>query len=249
MIKILNLDYIVPEKKILNNVSIEIKKGETVGVIGPNGSGKSTLLKNIYKVLKYDKGSVLIKDKEVKHISNKEMAKMLAVVSQDHESSFDFSVKDVVMMGRYAKKNHFYNFNEEDHQKCDDVLEQIGIKDLKHQSFLTLSGGEKQKVMLSRAMIQETEILILDEPTNHLDIGSQLNMLKMIKTIDKTILLALHDINFALTYCDRIYVLDNGSVYDQGLPDQVITRKLIKDLYGADSQIIRHDGRSVVVFE
>lgn len=249
MIEIQNLSYSIKDKDILKNISLSATKNEIVGLIGANGSGKSTILKNIYKSLSYINGSIKVQDEEVNELTNKQLARKIAVVAQDNDASFDFTVEEVVIMGRYAKKGMFVNYNDDDYTLCNKILTELKIEKLKKQSYLTLSGGERQKVLLARALIQETDILILDEPTNHLDIGAQLQMLKKIKSLNKTILVALHDINFALSYCDRVYILDKGEIYSYGYPADVITEEMINKLYDASCKIIDFEGKPLVVFK
>ena len=210
MLKVENITYKTRQTEILKGVSLQVKQGEFVGVIGPNGSGKSTLLKNIYRMLTPTSGEILLDGKSLIKMSNRKMAERLAVVSQENEANFDFTVGEVVQMGRYPRKKMMEAANERDREIVGRSLEMVGMEEFQERSFLTLSGGEKQRVLIARALAQETEMIILDEPTNHLDIGSQLKTLSLLKSSGKTVLTALHDLSLAARFCDRIYVLKDG---------------------------------------
>lgn len=156
--------------RILNDVSIRADNKEFVGLIGPNGSGKSTLLKCIYRALKQDKGCVMLDDRELSSMSYKESARKMAVVAQHNYYNFDFSVREVALMGRSPHKKALERDNAADYAIVSDALKTVGMSDFADRSFSTLSGGEQQRVILARALTQQTPCLILDEPTNHLDI-------------------------------------------------------------------------------
>ena len=223
---------------ILKNVSIGAKDKEFVGLIGPNGSGKSTLLKCIYRVLSPDGGCVFLDGDSLKDMSYKSSAKKLAVVAQHNYYNFDFSVREVVLMGRSPHKKAMERDNAEDYAIVEDALKTVGMEKFKDRSFSTLSGGEQQRVILARALAQKTPCLILDEPTNHLDITHQLQLLRIVKNLDVTVISAIHDLNTAAMFCDRIFVLKDGEIVTFGTPREVLTPKLIRDIYQVDSSIV-----------
>ncbi|WP_053956419.1 ABC transporter ATP-binding protein [Inediibacterium massiliense] len=239
-LKIENLDYEIEDKKICDTISVYVKKGEFVGIIGPNGSGKSTLLKNIYKVLKPKRGTIYLNHHNLLKLSNREVAQQMAVVAQENNIAFDFSVRDIVLMGRYPTKKLFEGSNHEDIEIAKDALKKVGMENIEDKSFSKLSGGEKQRILIARAMAQKTEFLILDEPTNHLDIGYQIKILKFLKKLQKTIVISLHDLNMAAEYCDRIYAIKDGRIVKSGTPNEVLNAELIKELYGVDVEIETH---------
>lgn len=245
-IDIKEIKYSIEDKNILKGINLNVEKGQFVGIIGPNGSGKSTFLKNIYKILKPDDGCVYINGKDILKISNREFANEVAVVAQENAASFDFSVKDIILMGRYSKKKLFDRSDKNDLILVNKALETVGMNGFEERSFIKLSGGEKQRILIARAIVQETEVLILDEPTNHLDIGAQIRTLKLLKKSNKTILTALHDLNIASKYCDIIFVIDKGEILKYGKPIEVIDKELIKHLYGIDSEI-NIQGDSVMI--
>ena len=212
MLTVNDLKYSVGNYKILNGVSFNVKDKEFVGIMGPNGSGKSTVLKNIYKLAKPDSGEITLDGENVLAMSNKEMAKRVSVVAQEHEACFDYTVEEVVLMGRYAGKKLTESCGQEDRDAVAKALETVGMSGLSERGYLSLSGGEKQRVILARAIAQNTETMILDEPTNHLDIKHQLFLLDYLKNSGKTVLTVLHDLRLAAHYCDRIYLLLDGNI-------------------------------------
>lgn len=236
--KVENLSYEIKNKKICNKIELEINKGEFIGIIGPNGSGKSTLLKNIYKVLKPSEGVIYLNNKDLIKSSNRDASQEMAIVAQENNVGFDFTVKDIVLMGRYPKKKLFQGSDLEDNEVIRNALEKVKMRSMENKSFSTLSGGEKQRILIARAIAQETEFLILDEPTNHLDIGCQIQILKFLKTLKKTILISIHDLNMASEYCDRLYAIKDGKIVASGTPNQILTPKLIKELYEVDAKIL-----------
>lgn len=242
MLKVSNLNYSVDNVQILHDVSLDVRPGEFVGILGPNGSGKSTLLKNIYKVTKPQSGSITLGDKNLLTMSNREMARRLAVVGQEHEGSFDFLVEEVVLMGCQARKRLTEGFDAADRAAVQKALEKVELEHLSQRSYLSLSGGEKQRVLIARALVQDTPLMILDEPTNHLDIGSQIKTLNLLKNSGKTIVAALHDLSIAAKYCDRVFILQNGRNVVSGKPDEIITRPLIRQLYDIDASLFTHEG-------
>ena len=223
---------------ILKGVSMEAGNREFVGLIGPNGSGKSTLLKCVYRVLSPDKGAVFLDGKPLKDMNYKTSARSLGVVAQHNYYNFDFSVREVVLMGRSPHKKALERDNAEDYAIVAEALEKVGMAGFAARSFSTLSGGEQQRVILARALAQQTPCLILDEPTNHLDITHQLQLLKIVKQLDVTVISAIHDLNIAAMFCDRLYVLKNGEIVAEGTPREVLTRKLIREIYEVESDIV-----------
>ncbi|MSU00949.1 ABC transporter ATP-binding protein [Tissierella pigra] len=232
-----NLVVYLGGKKILNDLSLHIKNKEFVGIIGPNGSGKSTLLKALYRTLRPNSGTIYIDDKNIDDISLKETAKKIAVVAQHNDSDFDFSVIDMVLIGRTPHKKFMERDNPNDYKIALESLEKVGMTNFSDRSFNSLSGGEKQRVILARALAQETKCLILDEPTNHLDIKYQLQFMSIAKSLEITVISAIHDLNIAALYCDKIYAMKSGEIIDYGTPKEVLTKKLIKVLYEVDSEV------------
>lgn len=237
MIEIKNLFYKVKGKEILNNIDIKFPEKKFIGIIGPNGAGKSTLLKNIYGIHTPNKGEIFIDGKNIKNISKKERAKKIAVLAQEDSSQFDFTIEQIVEMGRYPYKNIFEDYSDKDREIAIKMLEKTGMKNHIGRDFKNLSGGEKQRVLIARALAQETPTLILDEPTNHLDIGYQLQLLHMIKHLDITVIAALHDLNVAAIFCDYIFVMKDGEKIKEGTPEEILTKENLKNIFGVDCYI------------
>lgn len=234
-----NIKMKIGDNEILKGVSIDSKNKEFVGIIGPNGSGKSTLLKSIYRILKPNGGCIKLDDMDISKMSIKESAKKMAVVSQHNYYNFDFTVKEVVSMGRSPHKKNLERDNIEDFEIVKESLQKVGMSEFSNRSFSTLSGGEQQRVILARALAQKTPCLILDEPTNHLDIKYQLSLLNIVKSLDLTVISAIHDLNIASMYCDRLFVMKDGQIVASGTPQDILTKELIKEIYEIDVEIIK----------
>lgn len=224
-------------RQILKGISIDSGNKELVGIIGPNGSGKSTLLKCIYRVLKADAGAVYLDGEELYSMNAKSSAKKMAVVAQHNYYNFDFSVREVVLMGRAPHKKALERDNAKDYQIVEEALQRVQMEQFADRSFSTLSGGEQQRVILARALAQQTPALILDEPTNHLDITHQIMLMELVKTLDVTVISAIHDLNIAAAYCDRIYILKDGVLEACGTPAEVLTTEMIKKIYKVDAEV------------
>lgn len=248
-IKIDNLFVKLGNKPIIKGLNLSINSGELVGIIGPNGSGKSTLLRTIYRVLKPETGVIYFDGINIQDKSYKETAKQLSVVSQHNNFSFDFSVGSVVVMGRAPHKRLMEQNNSDDYRLVREALTRVGLSGFEKRRFNTLSGGEQQRVILARALVQNTETLILDEPTNHLDIKYQLQIMSMVKNIGCTTIAAIHDLNIAVMYCDKIVVIKAGQLMGVGTPDELITPELIWDIYGVNATIYRKkDNEMYILF-
>ena len=236
--------------QILKGVGIEADTGDFVGIIGPNGSGKSTLLKCIYRTLKPDSGAVLLDGERLLSMSYRQSAKSIAVLAQHNYYNFEFGVRDVVLMGRAPYKRAMERDNAEDYRIVDEALETVGMTAFRDRSFSTLSGGEQQRVILARALAQQTPCLILDEPTNHLDIKYQLQLMNIVKNLHRTVISAVHDLNIAALYCDYLYVMKDGAVFASGTPEEILTPALIRAVYEVDCEVERHraTGKLHVIF-
>lgn len=225
--------------QILNGISLSAGQNEFIGIIGPNGSGKSTLLKCIYRVLEPTGGGVYLDGKALNRFSYRESAKRIAVLAQHNYYNFDFSVRDVVLMGRSPHKKPMERDNAEDYRIVRESLELVGMEAFAERSFSTLSGGEQQRVILARALAQQTPCLILDEPTNHMDIKYQLQLMDIVKGLNRTVISAIHDLNIAAMYCSKLYVLKAGRVVASGTPEAVLTRELIRQVYEVEAEVFR----------
>ena len=235
---------------IVKGVSMDVPEGKFVGIVGPNGSGKSTFLKSVYRLIKSYSGSIEIGGRDIHDMSLADSAKEIAVVAQHNFFNFDFSVMDIVLMGRTPHKKPMEFDNDSDRLIATEALRKVGMLDFKDRVFCTLSGGEQQRVILARAIAQQTPCLILDEPTNHLDVRYQLQLLDVVRESGLTILCAIHDLNLAAQYCDYIYVMMDGEVFVQGTPEEVLTEDNIREVYGVESYVDVHPrtGKLNIVF-
>ncbi len=235
-IRVDNISICLGKRQILNKVSLFAREGQLTGLIGPNGSGKSTLLKCLYRVLEPDSGSIQIGGKELRRMSFRDSAQTLAVLPQYSEMPFDFSVEKMVMMGRYPYKSALESDSTRDYEWVEESLRTVDLLDYRERMFSTLSGGEKQRVLLARALAQDTPILILDEPTNHLDIKYQLQIMSLCARLKKTVIAAMHDLNMAAQFCDHIFALKEGEMLADGPPEHLFSTEFILELYETEAE-------------
>jgi len=248
MIEVKNISYTYPcGKDVLKNISFDVNPGECVGILGNNGVGKSTLITCICKIRPPKSGSVYINKKDVYKMKRPEMARQISYVPQKNELSL-MTVFDSVLLGRKPYMKHFVSQN--DIKLCEKVMAQMGIEEYALRYVNTLSGGEQQKVMLARALVQQPHLLLLDEPTSNLDPRNQYEMLALVKDFAQksstSVLIVLHDINLALRYCDRFLFIKNGAVYNYG-DASIVTEYAITDVYGINSSVVDVNGRKVIV--
>lgn len=236
-------------KTILHDISLAIQDKEFVGIIGPNGSGKSTFLKCLYRVLQPSGGKIYFNGSELSSLSHRDTALKMAVVAQHSTVNFDFSVLEMVLMGRSPYKGLLDRDRLDDYEIARHALSEVGLSDFESRNFNTLSGGEQQRVILARALAQRTECLVLDEPTNHLDIKYQLELMTIVKRLDATVVSAIHDLNLAAIYCDRIIALKDGHIVCSGTPQDVLSSDTIRHIYGVSAMVqTLPDGRLNIIY-
>lgn len=231
-------------KDILKDISFCVLPCEMVGLIGPNGCGKSTILRALTHIIRPHSGKILLNDREIITIPRQELARMIGVVPQMPLLPSAFTAFEVVLMGR----NPHLGFFEHEGQKEMDIawqaMQQTGTSGLARRMVGELSGGEIQSILIARVLAQETGAILLDEPTSNLDIGRQVDVLSFIKKIchekNVAVLAALHDLNLAAQYCDRLILINNGAIHAQGIPAEVITAENIKEVYGAENCVYSH---------
>ncbi len=231
------VNWSIDGKQILRDVSIAVETGSITGLIGPNGSGKSSLLRCIYRALRPDSGTVTLDGDDLWRLDSREAARRVAVVLQEYPSDFQFTVGEIVSMGRNPHKGMFDRDTATDRGIIRDALARVGLAGFSHRNFNTLSGGERQRVMIARILTQQASFLVLDEPTNHLDIRYQLETMELVKGLGLTTLAALHDLNIAATYCDFIHVIDKGQIVASGRTDEVLLPRLIEDVFGVGARV------------
>ncbi len=228
----------------LQGVSLVVPRGIFLGLIGPNGAGKSTLLKTLAATLKPRRGVVLFNGEELDKISRRALARQVSVVPQETSVSFPFTAYEVVMMGRHPHLGRFARESKRDFALVREAMEAANCWHLRDRSILEISGGERQRVILARALAQEPEVILLDEPTTHLDLTSQLEILGVLKTLNTrrrlTVLAVFHDLNLAAQFCDQLVLLHEGKIFAAGTPERVLTRETIRAVYRTDALVIKH---------
>jgi len=238
-------------RKVLRGVDASLEPGTLCGLFGPNGSGKTTLFRCCLKLLATPPGSVRIGGRDVSGLSAGEMARLAAYVPQDHDSPFPYLVKEIVLMGRTPHMgNLFFDITEAHRAAVIDALEAVGIRDLADARYDQLSGGQRQLVLMSRAIAQQTPLIILDEPTSALDFDNQVRVWRILRRLamgGTTVVACSHDPNHVAWFCDRVLVLDEGRIVMDGPPETAITESTIGSLYREVCQVRRIDGLPVVL--
>ncbi|WP_017904777.1 ABC transporter ATP-binding protein [Pseudomonas asplenii] len=224
----------------LRDANLRVAAGEFVGLIGPNGSGKTSLLKCAYRFSQPESGEVLLEHQNVWKQSPRWCAQRIAVVLQEFPDAFGLTVDEVVSMGRTPHKTLFDGETALDRTLVHQALESVGMLGFEEHAFATLSGGEKQRVILARALAQQPQLLILDEPTNHLDPRYQLELLSLVRRLKIGTLASIHDLNLAAAFCDRLYVLDHGHVVASGTPQEVLNPELLRTVFGVEALVDTH---------
>jgi iron complex transport system ATP-binding protein len=232
------------EVEALKGISLDVNAGEILGVVGPNGAGKSTLIKVLSGVLAIKSGQVLINKQEISSYSPAERARTLAVVPQARHVGGAFTVKQAVLLGRNPYLGFLGNPGKIDLERVSWAMNQTGVADLAERKLAEISGGEQQRVLLARALAQDTPVLLLDEPTNHLDLKFQVNLLRLLKTLvsreNLTVLMAMHDLNQVSGIADNVALLKEGKLYKLGKPREVLTSEHIKETYQTEVETFTH---------
>jgi len=240
-LKIRSLDFGYFKENILKEVSFTAKSGEVMGIVGPNGSGKTTLLKCIRKALVPRKGKIMIDGEDIMGWERSEIAKYFAVVPQNTNISFPFTVLEIVMMGRIPHLKRMQSESEKDIEVVKRAMRMTAIDRLYYRYVNNLSGGEVQRVVIARALAQEPKILLLDEPTSNLDINHQFETMKLIRDLARKegmiVVIISHDLNLSMRYCDNLILLKEGKVFSSGSPESVLTKENIRNVYGVEAMI------------
>ncbi len=243
-LKVEDVDACYGARQVLASINFAAAHGEFLGVIGPNGSGKTTLLRTITRILRPDRGAILLDGRSIYRLGAREFSRRFALVPQDTAVNFEFSALDIVLMGRNPYLNRWELEGQRDIEIARRCMELTNCWHLADRPVTELSGGERQLVMIARALTQEPEVLLLDEPTSHLDINYQIEIMELLKrltTKERLIVIAvIHDLNLASLYCDRLVLLHRGRVVAIGIPDEVLTPENIKTTFGADVIVNRH---------
>ena len=246
-ITVRNLAFAYPGKPVLNGIGFEVGHSEIMCIVGPNGCGKSTLLKCIVSVLKPQKGEIMLNRMDIRKMRRSEIARLLGYVPQRANQVFSCSVFDSVLLGRAP----YSSWSDKDIDIVIDILTRMDLDDLALSEFNHLSEGQRQRVIIARALAQQPEALIFDEPTSALDIAHQLEVMDMLIGLAGkkgiSVLMVVHDLNLAARYADHIVMMKDGAIYSKGPPEEVLTRENIASVYGVDSLVGRHDGKISIV--
>jgi len=245
LLELKNVSASYDKSNVLTDVSLSLAKADFLGIIGPNGSGKSTILKVASRALKPRKGGVFLNKKELFAIRAKEAARCIAVVPQDMSINFSFTAWEIVLMGRIPHLGRLENYKKKDFEIAEHSLSLTDTLHLKNRDVNTLSAGERQRVIIAKALAQEPTLLLLDEPTSHLDIGHQIDLLELMKRLnienDLTIAIVFHDLNLASEYCKNILLLNNGLIAKYGSPREVLTQHNIQSIYGHEQILVKEN--------
>lgn len=225
---------------LIDNLTLDVGAGRFVGLVGPNGSGKSTLLKAIYRVLRPERGEVRLGGIAAETMSPKAFARALAVVAQEAPADVELTVIDMVLLGRIPYQGPLSGNSTADRAAAVAALATVGAVELAERAWPTLSGGEKQRVLLARALAQDGQVLVLDEPTNHLDVRHQFDLLRLVRRLGVTTLAALHDFNLAAEFCDEVVVLHAGAVVAAGRPADVLVDEVLHPVFGVHVDQVHH---------
>lgn len=244
--------YGLGEENLLDGINLNIEKGKFIGILGPNGCGKSTLLKVILKYLNPKEGIIKIENKELKEYTQSELAEILSFVPQKSSLTMPLTVEDVVYMGRVPyMKNKWTGFDREDREKVEKIMQMLKIDKFKNRVIFSLSGGEFQRVLLARALAQNTNIMLLDEPTSALDMNYALEIMRLtsyfVQNESLTAVMVLHDLNLASMYCDSIILLKNGKIAYEGTPKELFRPEILEEIYGFNCEVIENNGFSYVI--
>ncbi|MFG3257145.1 ABC transporter ATP-binding protein [Streptomyces sp. NPDC048172] len=227
-------------RSLVHELSLDVGSGQVVGLVGPNGSGKSTALRCVYRALRPSSGTVRAGDDDLFRLTARRGAQLVAAMTQDGSVDLDFTVEEVVALGRAPHLQGNQALSARERALCEGAMDRLDIRHLARRGVLTLSGGERQRVLLARALVQEPEILVLDEPTNHLDVRHQVQLLRHLRGAGPTVLVVLHDLNLAAAACDRIGVLREGRLVAGGTPGDVLTTELVQDVFGVEATVVTH---------
>ncbi|HJH32664.1 MAG TPA: ABC transporter ATP-binding protein [Methanosarcinaceae archaeon] len=235
MLKVENLYFEYTGFKVLEDISFDVEKGQLCALFGPNGTGKTTLLKCIAKLLNYGKGNVSVENENINKMKAAELAKLIAYVPQEHKPPFPYLVKEVVLMGRTPHMRGMFGPSENDTRAAVEAIEMIGIADIADRPYTALSGGQRQLVLLARALAQGTKLLLLDEPTSNLDFQNQIKIWRIVKELTKkgvTALTCTHDPNHVMWFCDKAIVLGSRGIVANGDPAMSLTKATLNEIYG-----------------
>lgn len=250
MIEVKNISKKYGSKAVVNDVSFQIKRGKITSFIGPNGAGKSTVLGMMSRLLKRDSGEVFIDGKELSQWKTNELAKVLAILKQSNHLSVRLTIRDLVAFGRFPHSQG--NLTEVDQAKIDEALHYMQLEDIQDKFLEELSGGQRQRTFIGMVLAQDTDYILLDEPLNNLDMKHSVQIMKMLRRITdelgKTVIIVIHDINFASCYSDEIIALQNGEISVCGTVDEIMQASTLSELYDMDFEVKEINNKKICVY-
>ncbi|MGE7272409.1 ABC transporter ATP-binding protein [Brevibacillus panacihumi] len=250
MIEVRNVSKRYSNKYVVEDVSLKIAKGKITSFIGPNGAGKSTLLSMISRLLTKDQGEILLEGQEISKTKSQELAKKISILKQSNHISIRLTIRELVSFGRFPYSQG--NLTKEDWKHVDEAIRYMELEDIQHKFLDQLSGGQKQRAYIAMVIAQNTEYVLLDEPLNNLDMKHSVQIMKVLRRLvdelGKTIVIVIHDINFASCYSDYIVALKDGKVIEEGSTDKIINSQILKDVYDMDIQIEDIDENRICVY-
>ena len=233
----LNFSY-YKKNRVLNSLNMKISKGERIGILGPNGCGKTTLVRILSGVLRNYKGKILIKNKNLKEYSYRDLSKIIAVVPQNFSIPLEYEVRDIILMGRFPYTSTFKGFSKSDYGIVEKIIDELDLSEIRNKPFSKISGGEAQRVVIAKALAQEPEILILDEFAAHLDLNHKKNLMDIINNLkDITLIGVYHDINLSINMVNKIYFIKEGKILYSGSTENMINKDIIREVYNTDVNI------------
>ncbi len=243
LLEIKNLSFNVGERKILNDINFSVRDGEIVGIIGPNGAGKTTFLKSINGIIEEIKGEILFNGKNIKEYDKKNLARHISFMNQNTNVGFDFSCLDIVVLGRYPYLKRFQEYSDEDREKAKKYMEKTNTLKFQDRMITELSGGERQRVLFAKTLTQESELILLDEPTASLDMKYEEEIFSIISQMReerKSVIAIIHNLRVAMKYCTRLILLNDGKIVGDGTPQEIVTEKNLRDIYGVEAKVYRN---------
>ena len=250
MIEIKNLDKAIQNKPILKNINVDIQKGRLTSLIGPNGAGKSTLLSAVSRLFEYEKGTIKIEGKAVVDYKNDDLAKKLSILKQTNHTEMNITVEQLVNFGRFPYSKG--RMKKEDYEQVEYALDLLQLQSIRHRNIKTLSGGQRQRAYIAMTIAQDTEYILLDEPLNNLDMKHSVQIMQTLRSLaqklNKTIVIVLHDINFASCYSDNIIALKNGELVRSGSNQTVIQSNVLRELYEMDVKVENVNGQRICLY-
>ena len=250
MIQVLGLSKIYGKKEVVSDVNVNIKRGKITSFIGPNGAGKSTLLSMVSRLLDADTGKVLVDNTNVSKMKANDFSKQVSILKQSNYMNVRLTIEELVSFGRFPYSKG--RLTKEDHDKVNEAIDYMGLEDLHHSYMDELSGGQRQRAFIAMVIAQDTEYILLDEPLNNLDMKHSVQIMKILRRLvddlGKTVVIVLHDINFASVYSDRIVAMKDGRVIKDGLTEEIISSESLKEIYDMDIQIQQMNNCRICVY-